>query len=96
LFARRICNERNKKEAVIWFQKAAELGQREAMLNYGVCLFNGDGIETNTKEAVIWYRKAAQLGDIDAMFIYGLFCLMEVGSKEMQKKQLFGFKKQQS
>jgi TPR repeat protein len=35
----------DKEMAVYWYKRASELGQLDAILNYGACLLIGDGIE---------------------------------------------------
>ncbi|MGN0884149.1 MAG: tetratricopeptide repeat protein [Candidatus Spyradosoma sp.] len=56
----------NSQDAVIWYQKAAENGDVEAMRRLGDCLFKGIGTFQNREEAVVWYRKAAENGDVEA------------------------------
>lgn len=44
------------------FLQAAQLGLDVAMLNVGVMLYTGDGVEQDYKGALIWYKKAAEKG----------------------------------
>ena len=53
--------EKNYKEAVKWFKKAAEKGNAWAMNNLGNCYKNGKGVEKNEAEAEKWYKKAFSL-----------------------------------
>jgi len=53
---------KDEKEAVRWYTKAAELGQREAMTGLGRCYEYGTGVDKDIDKAVEWYRKAAKLG----------------------------------
>ena len=48
------------KEAVKWFQKAAEIGNAEAQCNLGYCYQEGLGLTIDTTTAVKWYQKAAK------------------------------------
>ncbi len=50
------------KQAVKWFQKAAEQGQVDAQNNLGVMYSNGQGVLQDYEQAVEWYRKAAEQG----------------------------------
>lgn len=58
--------EKDFKEAVKWYRKAAEQGDDDAQYNLGVMYENGQGVEKDDKKAVKWYRKAAEQGDEDA------------------------------
>ena len=58
-------------KALIWYQKAAELGNKEAMASLADCYFNGRGVCQNIKEGIKWYEKAANAGNADAMFTLG-------------------------
>lgn len=60
------------KEAVKWFQKAANKGSAEAMGALAGMYSRGDGIEKDNEEAFKWSLKAAQKGDVDSMYFVGL------------------------
>jgi len=51
------------KEAVKWYQLAAEQGDADAQYNLGLMHSNGQGISQNDKEAIKWYRLAAEQGN---------------------------------
>ena len=53
-----------EKEAVKWYQKAAEQGYAEAQYNLGEMY--SSGVMRDDKEAVKWYEKAAEQGYMDA------------------------------
>ena len=59
------------KEALIWFKKAAEMGNTDAMINIGDMYKEGYGVPEDYSEAMRWYKKAAELGDTDAMSTVG-------------------------
>lgn len=63
-------NDPDYKQSTIHFKKAAKLGNKEAMVEYGTRLLKGIGTDVNYKKAVKYYKKAADLGSIDAMFNY--------------------------
>ncbi len=53
---------KNYKQAVSWYQKAAEQGLTIAQNNLGVMYANGTGVAQDNKQAVSWYQKAAEQG----------------------------------
>ena len=53
------------KEALGWYQKAAEQGNGRAQHKLGIMDPNGNGVSQDDKEAVKWYRKAAEQGNAD-------------------------------
>ncbi|WP_305801890.1 tetratricopeptide repeat protein, partial [Thiolapillus sp.] len=59
------------KEAVKWYQKAAEQGLPKAQVNLGLMYGEGQGVRQDFKEAVKWYRKAAEQGLTEAQIILG-------------------------
>jgi len=66
------------KQAVYWYQKAAEQGYAEAQNHLGNMYRKGLGVSQDNAEAVKWYRKSADQGDslaqynIGKMYAYGL------------------------
>jgi hypothetical protein len=54
------------KQAVAWYQKAADQGNAGAQYNLGFMYKNGYGVNKDSKQAVAWYQKAADQGDVDA------------------------------
>ena len=53
---------------MVWFQRAAEQGDRDAQYYLGICHDFGYGVPQNHREAVIWYRKAAERGVVMAQY----------------------------
>ena len=49
-------------EAVKWYRKSAEQGNRSAQNNLGNRYYNGEGVTKDYVEAAKWYRKAAEQG----------------------------------
>ncbi len=68
--------EKNRFEAVKWFEKAAKQGHPRATAQMGACYRYGNGVEQNEKKAAEWFKKAATLGDNWGQFCYGA-CLCE-------------------
>ena len=64
--------EQNTEKALLWYRKAAELDNAEAMYKLGQCYKNGCGIEKNQDKALIWFEKAADRGHREAVFSIGL------------------------
>jgi TPR repeat protein len=56
-------------------EKQAELGDSNAMFNYGSCLAKGRGIQQNLEESVYWYKQACTLGNSSAMADFGRMLL---------------------
>lgn len=54
--------EKDEREAVEWFKKAAEQGLADAQYNLGYMYYNGCGVEKDVDEAVQWLNKAAAQG----------------------------------
>ena len=57
----------NYKEAVRWYEKSAELGDKAAMFNLGRIYRYGYLGKVDSKKAKIWYEKSAEAGFVDAM-----------------------------
>jgi TPR repeat protein len=50
--------EKNLEKALYWFQKAAENGEKDAMINLAL-LYCSEGTEKNLEKAFYWFQKAA-------------------------------------
>ncbi len=58
----------DKGKAVSWFQKAAELGNLDAMNYLGhIYALGDDEIEQDVEKAIYWLQKAAEAGHVDAI-----------------------------
>ena len=66
LYARGQGVARDYKQAMAWYQKAAEQDVPAAEYNLGVMYANGQGVPANAAEASKWFLKAAQQGVGDA------------------------------
>ena len=60
-------NQKNYKEAMKWYEKAADGGNTTAMNNIGDFYCYGNGVVQNFIEAMKWYKKAVKAGDASAM-----------------------------
>lgn len=58
--------EKDQKQAVGYFAKAAELGNRNAQQSYGEALMLGEGVEQNMLDALKWFVISARAGNKEA------------------------------
>ena len=58
--------EQNYTKAVEYYERAANLGNSDALYNLGVCYYKGYGVEQNYTKAIKYYERAANLGNFDA------------------------------
>jgi len=66
--------EKNYREEMRWFRKAADQGDAAAQINVGGLYANGWGVPQNYPEAMRWFRKAADQGNAAAQNdVGGLF-----------------------
>jgi len=59
--------EVNYRLGASWFQKAADLGNAEAMHELATFHIEGDGVEADPEKVKHWMFKAAALGQSDAI-----------------------------
>ncbi len=60
------------KQAIKWYRKAADQGDKDAQAELGRCYFYGIGVKGDYKQAVLWYRKdRAKAGNADAQYSLG-------------------------
>jgi TPR repeat protein len=81
MFACVIAGEQKYDEAtpLAEVQAAANEGNTEAMLVYGMRLMQGEGIEANTTKGLEWINKAAEAGDNQAWYVMGVIYANEMG-----------------
>jgi len=60
-------NRHQYKEAVKWYQKAADQGDSDALNNLGIMYENGQGVEKDRQKAYDLYKKAAEEGNVYAI-----------------------------
>jgi hypothetical protein len=61
----------NYDAAMRWFQKAAELGNADAMMGISWIYGNGRGVAQNDTEALRWRKMSAEHGNTTAMWVLG-------------------------
>ena len=65
--------KQDRAKSIEWYEKAANAGSAEAMLNLAYWAEDGKGCPKDDKKAVGWYVKAAQAKNGDAMYRLGYF-----------------------
>ena len=63
--------QRNSREAMKWYRRAAEQGHAKAQYALGLMYAIGEEVSANKAEAAKWYRKAAEQGHTGAQFLLG-------------------------
>lgn len=63
--------EEDYKQAAACFQKAADLGEPEAMGSLGALFLEGKGVEKDVEKGIEWAKKAANKDDPTAIFNLG-------------------------
>ncbi len=86
-------SKKDFKEAAIWFEKAANLGDLKSMTNLAYLYTYGDGVKKNFETAFSWYEKSASLGNIDAQINISFLYISGQGVKKDMKKAAFWAKK---
>lgn len=72
-------------EAILLFERAAKLGDKEAIFNIGVIYDNGEICKRDPYKAAMWYKKGAELGDAQCMD--NLAFILEKGPEEMRNEK---------
>ena len=73
---------KNDKQALHWFQQAADQGYSRAQYNLGIMYQNGDGTPINDKQAFYWFLKAARQGNALAQNKLGLKYALGKGTNQ--------------
>ena len=63
--------DRNLEEAVKWYRRSAEQGNRYAQYNLAVMLLKGQGTTSDVDEAFHWCRTSAEQGLAEAQLQLG-------------------------
>lgn len=69
----------NQVEALHWFRSAAEAGDRDAQVYFGIALLKGRGTPVNPELGVHWLERAAAGGDDRALDLLGVCHLDGLG-----------------
>jgi TPR repeat protein len=73
---------RDYMQAIVWYNKAAALGDVNAQSHLGGMYANGLGVRVDYAQAAAWYRQAAEKGDASAQFNLGSLYLHGQGVPE--------------
>lgn len=79
-------NNGNLKEAIPWFEKAAEAKHPDALENLAYLYRMGEGVKKDAFKATRLYREAAELGNASAMFRLGLSYVFGWGAERDPKE----------
>ena len=77
------------EKAQIWYRKAADAGNAEAMTALGYLYLNGltDAAQPDTEQAGVWFEKAMEQGDPNAFVGMARNCLAQCESAEEAEKE---------
>ena len=64
--------QQDYKEAVQWYQKAADKGHSQALNNLGICYLSGNGVLQDYKGAAKCFQKGADRGNSTAQNNLGM------------------------
>ena len=78
--------QKNYKEAVKLYRKAAEQGHAQAQTNLCIMYSEGQGVKQDYKEAAKWCRKAAEQANGQAQAILGIMYSQGLGVKQDLKE----------
>lgn len=74
--------KKDPKQAVIYFQSAAQQGLASAQTHLGSCYYSGTGVKQNHQQAFEWFKKAAAQGDVTAQDNLGSCYLLGHGTSK--------------
>jgi TPR repeat protein len=81
-------NRKDYSVAMVWYSKAADLGDAQAEVEIGALYRNGWGVQKNLESALNWYVKAAEQGNATAQYQAGLMCWRGEGTPADPKKAM--------
>jgi TPR repeat protein len=62
----RIILRKNARRSIMYYSRAAKLGDPCSQLELGNCLSQGIGVKKDIRQALIWYRRALRAGYVSA------------------------------
>ena len=81
------------KQAIYWFEKAAQQGHAKAQSYLGRLYFCTVDFKKNCEQAFYWFEKAAAQGDAEAQFNLGLMYFKGQGVKKNCEQAIYWTKK---
>lgn len=86
--------DRDINQAILYFKRAGELGNIDAMIRVADLYHKGEQIPTNKEDAFFWYKKAAEFNDGYAYFQLGVYYENGYNVVEVNPSQAFNCFKQ--
>ncbi len=80
--------EKDMKEALNMFRKAADTGSMESCYRLGMCYMQGNGVEKSNAEAAKLFRKAKELGHNESTALLGSILLAGEGVEKNEAEGL--------
>lgn len=80
-------------QAVAWYKKAAEQGNRKAQMELGYLHYFGEGVAKDYSTAAIWFKQAADQGDAYSQNMIGVMYIKGRGVTQDYAQALMWFKK---
>ncbi|WP_305369381.1 SEL1-like repeat protein [Photobacterium leiognathi] len=75
------------------FQRAAELGNSDAMFNLAIIYMDGQAVEQSDEKAIEYFQRAAVLGNSDAMFNLAIIYMNGQGAEQSDEKAIEYFQR---
>jgi hypothetical protein len=85
--------EQDYATAMEWFEKSADLGNKDAMSNIAYAYSEGLGVEQDYAKAMEWYEESADLGNATAMYNIGWLYIEGDGVEQDYNAAMEWFKK---
>lgn len=79
--------------ALLAFRKAAELGQADAQIRYGIALMNGKGVAQDRRQGFAWFEKAARQGSARGQYYLGSAYYNGLGTPTDVHQAVYWFEK---
>ncbi len=78
--------EQSTDKAIQWYKKAVVAdGNRDALLDLGLCYLNGDGVQKDMNKGVFLMQRSAFQGNMQAQYNLGVICRMSGSADDMEK-----------
>ena len=89
----KLYSDKKYKQAIYWWQKAADAGNSAAQKNLAICYFNGYGVEKDVEKAIYWWQKAADAGNSAAQKNLAFCYLKGDGVEKNVEKAVYWWQK---
>ena len=93
LYDRGLGVEKNRQQAIKWYQKSAEQGESNGQYSLGLGYKLGEGIEQNYKLATLWYHKAAMQNNAYGQTSMGSMYMLGRGVEKDYKQAIEWYRK---